>query len=163
MKYLFIFFLGLPLISNSQECKLIKANDPFTKEKTISTGFIALEGASLTIDANKQEIDMLFTISGADKCFSDGNMASIFFAGTKFKLSQRNNGSMNCEGIVHFVLRNSTTTPSLLKRFATQKIDKIVFIGNNKKESVVTFTPEQQQLVLDLAACMSNEAPTLLQ
>ena len=163
MKYLFICLLCFPLLSFSQECKLIKAVDPFTKEKTISTGFIGLEGASLTIDANKQEIDMLFTISGADKCFSDGNMASIFFAGTKFKLSQRNSGSMNCEGIVHFVFRNTSTPPALLKRFATQKIEKIVFIGNNKKESVVSFTEEQQQLVLNLAACMSNEAPTLLQ
>ena len=153
----------VPLASFAQECKLIKATDPFTKEKTISSGFISMEGASLTIDANKLEIDMLFTISGADKCFSDGAMVSIFFAGTKSKLTQRNNGPMNCEGIIHFILRNSTTPQSLLKRFATQKIEKFVFTGNNKKESIITLTPEQQQLLVSLSACIMNEAPTLLQ
>ncbi len=163
MKFLLTLLFTIPFLGNAQQCKLIKATDPYTKEKTISTGFIGMEGASLTIDATKQEIDMLFTVSGADKCFTDGSTAAIFFAGTKTKLTQRNNGAMNCEGIFRFTWRNSAVSPATLKRFANQKIEKIIFTGNNKKESIVTLTPEQQQLLLDLSACMITEAPTLLQ
>ncbi|HEX7845656.1 MAG TPA: hypothetical protein VF476_07605 [Chitinophagaceae bacterium] len=168
MKYIFLLFLSSPIFAQTKDsaavdCKLIKAIDPYTKEKTISSGFIQMQGGSLTIDATKQEVDMLFTISGVDKCFTDQSMATIFFAGTKMKLSQRNTGSMNCEGIFHFSFRNTATPPILLRRFSTQKIEKIVFVGNNKKESTVTLTPEQQQMLLDLSHCMANESPTLLQ
>ena len=46
---------------------------------------------------------------------------------------------------------------------ATMKIEKILFTGNDKTETLVTLTPEQQQTVMELAACISKEAPTLLQ
>ena len=173
MKYILVLLVIAPCFVNARvahsqdtaklECKLIKATDPYTKEKTISSGFIGMEGASLTIDATKQEVDMLFTVSGSDKCYTDASTAAIFFVGTKVKLTQRNNGAMNCEGIFRFTFRNTTLAPATLRRLASQKVEKIIFIGNNKKESIVTLTPEQQDLLMKLSACMMNEAPTLLQ
>jgi hypothetical protein len=149
--------------STVQACKLIHETDPYTKQRKISTGFIPLEGALFSIDANKQEIDMLFSVKGADKCFSDMSSAALFFAGTKMKQTQRNNGTMNCEGLFHFIFRNTVTPPVLLRKLSTQKIDKIVFTGNDKVETIVTLTPEQQQVVMDLAACIARETPGLLQ
>lgn len=168
MKYILAFLLITPLFVTAQDsasinCKLIKETDPYTKERIISSGFIEMQGGSLTIDANKQEINMLFTVSGVDKCFSSETTAAIFFVGTKVKQTQRHNGAMNCEGIVQFSLRNTTVAPQLLRRFATQKVEKILFIGNNKKETTVTLTPEQQLILLNLSVCMMNESPTLLQ
>ncbi len=106
---------------------------------------------------------MLFSVKGADKCFSDMSSAALFFAGTKMKQTQRNNGTMNCEGLFHFIFRNTVTPPVLLRKLSTQKIDKIVFTGNDKVETIVTLTPEQQQVVMDLAACIARETPGLLQ
>lgn len=143
-------------------CKLKKAIDPYTKEHTLSTGFIPLTGASLTMDATKAEIDLLFSIKGPDKCFTDAGTASIFFVGSKLRQTQRNGGSMNCEGLFHFIFRNTASTPALLKKMTTLKIEKIIFTGNDKKETIVTLTPEQQQVVVDLANCLSKEAPTLI-
>jgi hypothetical protein len=168
MKYILAFLLVAGFSATAQDstavnCKLIKETDPYTKEKVISSGFIGMQGGSLTIDANKQEINMLFTVSGADKCFSTDATAAIFFTGTKIKQTQRHNGAMNCEGIVQLTFRNTTLPPQLLRRFATQKVEKILFIGNNKKETIVTLTPEQQQILLNLSVCMMNESPTLLQ
>ena len=163
MKYcLPLFFLSLPFLAASQDCKLTSKTDVYTKQRTLSTGFIPLEGGSLTIDANKAEIDMLFTISGADKCFTDASTAAIFFAGSKLKQTQRNGGSMNCEGLFHFIFRNGVTAPALLRKLAAQKVEKIVFTGNDKKETIVTLTPEQQQTLSDLSACMVKEASSLL-
>jgi hypothetical protein len=165
MKPIFLTFLLFPALLRAQDslnCKLAHKVDPYTKLQTISTEFIPLEGASLSMDANKQEIDLLFTISGPDKCYTDASTAMIFFAGSKQKLSQRNNGSMNCEGIFHLIFRNGTTAPILLRRLAAAKVEKILFTGNDKKETIVTLTPEQQQVVMELAACMIKEAPTLV-
>jgi hypothetical protein len=162
MKRFFLIFILAPVFLQAQDCKLQHKVDPYTKLKTISTGFIPLEGASLTMDANKQEIDFLFTISGPDKCFTDASTALVFFAGSKQKQTQRNSGSMNCEGIFHFIYRNATSTPSLLKKLSTTKIEKILFVGNDKKETTIMLTPEQQQIVMDLAACIIKEAPSLL-
>jgi hypothetical protein len=164
MKSFVILFLAtFPLAAVAQDCKLRHQADVYTKEKTISTGFIPLDGASLSIDASKAEVDLLFNVAGADKCFTDASTAAIFFVGTRAKQTQRNGGSMNCEGLFHFIFRNGVTAPVLLRTFATKKIEKIVFTGNNKTETTVTLTPEQQQLVMDLSACMVKEAPTLLQ
>lgn len=163
MKYLFYCLLLLSSTANAQDCKLIRQTDPYTKLTTLSTGFIPLQGASLTIDASKPEIDFLFSLNGVNKCFTDGSMAAIFFAGTKMKLTQRNGGSMNCEGLFHFIFRNSATAPVLLRKFATQKVEKFVFTGNDKAETIVTLTAEQQELLMQLSSCMAKEAPTLLQ
>jgi hypothetical protein len=58
-KPILFLVLALPLAAFAQECKLVKQTDVYTKERTISTGFIALDRASLSIDASKTEIDSL--------------------------------------------------------------------------------------------------------
>lgn len=163
MKKLFFIACFLPLFAAAQECKLIHATDPYTKLKTVSTGFMSLDGASLTIDASKAEVDIFFTLNGADKCFTDASTAAIFFEGGKQKMSQRNTGSMNCQGFFHIVSRNTATPSLLLRKMAEKKVEKILFTGNNKTETTVTLTPEQQKILFDLANCMLKEAPLLLQ
>jgi hypothetical protein len=172
MKYIFLLCLALPLFSLAQtapkdsvvkDCKLIREVDPYTREKKISTGFIPLEGGKINFDVSKAEVDLLFSLPGADKCFSDASNASIFFAGSKLKQTQRNNGSMNCEGLFHFIFRNGATPALLMRKLATMKVEKIIFIGNDKKETTVTLTPEQQEILMDLAACVNREGALLLQ
>jgi hypothetical protein len=162
MKYLLTFLLFISLQADAQDCKLIRETDAYTKELRISTGFMQLEGATLSIDANKQEIDFLFSIAGDDKCYTDASVAAIFFEGTKLKVTQRNAGSMNCEGFFHFIFKNGANGPQLLKKMSTQKVAKIIFTGNNKTETTITLSPEQQQILMDLSACMLKDAPTLV-
>lgn len=162
MKMMLAILFLLPLISGAQECKLTRETDPFTKETKLSTGFIFFDGGSVTIDADSKEIDVLFSIDGADKCYDNNSMAAIFFEGVKTKLSSRNGGTMNCEGLFHFVFKNSATTPTLLQKIMTQKINHIVFTGNNKKESTINIGPAEQEALVALATCLVNEAKTLI-
>lgn len=163
MRYILIACLLIPFFSMAQDCKLNSEKDPFTKEIKLSTGFIPLDGGSVTIDATKAEIDFLFSIEGVDRCFDNNSTAMVFFEGTKFKLSTRNGGSMTCEGLFHFVFRNTATLPSMLTKMTTQKINHIAFTGNNKKVSTITLSPADQQLFMTLAACLVNQSKTLIQ
>ncbi len=163
MKFALTLLLVIPLSMVAQDCKLIRETDPYTKERTISTGFIPLAGASLSIDGRKAEVDLLFSVSGADRCFTDASTVAIFFVGSKVKQTQRNAGSMNCEVLFHIIFRNTVTPAPFLRKMATQKIEKIIFTGSDKKEITITLDPEQQQVVMDLAACIVKEAPPLLQ
>jgi hypothetical protein len=79
MKFLFCSLFFLPFFSVAQDCKLSRETDPFTKETKISTGFLALDGGSVTIDASSTEIDFLFSIEGADRCYDNNCTAAIFF------------------------------------------------------------------------------------
>lgn len=167
MKYILVLVLFFPLFLAAQDpiaigCKLNRETDPFTKEIKISTGFIPMDGGSVTIDATKAEIDFLFSIEGADKCFDNNSTAFIFFEGTKLKLTAHNGGSMNCEGLFHFIFRNTASLPSMLTKMTTQKINHIVFKGNNKKESTINLSPADQQLFMTLAECLVNEAKKLI-
>jgi hypothetical protein len=136
--------------------------DPFTKEVKLSTGFIPLDGGSVTMDATKAEIDFLFTIDGVDRCFDNNSMAMVFFDGTKLKLSTRNGGTMNCEGLFHFIFRNTASLPSMLTKMTTQKINHITFTGNNKKVSTINLSPADQQLFMSLAECLVNASKELI-
>ena len=151
-----------PLIGWSQDCKLKKETDPFTKETKISSGFIRLQGASVTVDADKSEIDILFSMDGTDKCFDNSSTAAIFFEGTKLKMTTRNSGSMNCEGLFHFTVKNTPSTASLLQKLSTQKLNNIVFTGNTKQQTTLRLTPEQQQTFMTFANCVATEAKTLI-
>jgi hypothetical protein len=162
MKKLLGLILIVPLFAASQDCKLNRETDPFTKEVKISTGFIFVDGGSLTIDADSKEVLVLFSIDGAGKCFDNNSTASIIFEGTKSKGSARNGGTMNCEGLFQFVFRNTSSTTSLLQRLKTQKITSIVFTGNNKKESTLNVAPLEQTLIMKLATCLVNESKTLI-
>ena len=162
MRYILIACLFSPFFSMGQECKLNSEKDPFTKEIKISTGFIPLDGGSVTIDATKTEIDFLFSIEGVDRCFDNNSTALVFFEGTRLKLTARNGGSMNCEGLFHFIFRNTASLPSMLTKMTTQKINHIAFTGNNKKVSTINLSPADQQLFMSLAACLVNEAKELI-
>jgi hypothetical protein len=162
MKVLFVICFILPLWLSAQECKLKRTIDPYTKEVRLSTGFIALEGASLSIDADSKEIDLFFSMDGKEKCFSDASTAVVIYEGTKMKANFRNGGPVNCEGFFHILFKNQAATPSLLQRLITQKITSIVFTGNNKSLTTLTLTPEEQQKIITLADCLMKEAKKLV-
>ena len=168
MKRLTIIVLLLPFVALAQDstqkapCKLTRETDPYTRETKLSTGFIFFDGGSVTFDADGREIDVLFSIEGADKCFDNNSMAAVFFEGTKTKLSSRNGGTMNCEGLFHFIYKNTASTSSLLQKMTTQKITHIIFTGNNKKETRVEIGPNEQQAIIAQATCLVNEAKTLI-
>lgn len=162
MKKILSLVLIIPLFATSQDCKLNRETDPFTKEVKISTGFIFVDGGSLTIDADSKEVVVLFSIEGANKCFDNNSTASIMFEGVKSKATSRNGGTMNCEGLFQFVFRNTASTTTLLQRLMTQKIASIVFTGNNKKESTLNIAPPEQSMIMTLATCLVNESKTLI-
>ncbi len=168
MKYILALVLLYPFISTAQDttaihCRLNRETDPFTKEVKISTGFIPMDGGSVTIDATRAEIDFLFSIEGVDRCFDNNSTAFVFFEGTKLKLTARNGGSMNCEGLFHFIFRNTGSIPAMLTKMTTQKVNHIVFTGNNKKETTINLSPVDQQLFMTLAGCLVKEAQKLIQ
>jgi hypothetical protein len=162
MKYIFLLTLVISISASAQECKLIKETDPYTKETKLSTGFIFLKGGSVTVDADSKEIDILFSIEGADKCYDNNASAVIILEGSKTKTTLRNGGTMNCEGLFHFIFKNSASTTSILKKLTSQKITQVIFTGNNKKETIITLTPEQQQALLTLSNCLVNDAKALI-
>lgn len=162
IKYIITIILLFPLCTWAQDCQLHRETDPYTKEIKISTGFIDLQGASVTIDADKAEIDFFFSLDGSTKCFDNNSIAAVFFEGSKVKLSYRNSGSMNCEGFFHFTFKNSVGTISGLQKLSSQKIASIIFTDSNKKQITVTLEPAQQTALISLATCLVNEAKTLV-
>ena len=161
MKLMLSMLLILPVLANAQECKLINEKDPYTKEVKLSSGAMTLQGAILTIDADKKEIDFFFELSG--KCFNDMSTAVIYFENTRVKTTWRNAGSMNCDGYFHFKFRNGLTTPTALTKLETQKVSQFVFKGNDDKEVIVTLTPTQQQALQQAVGCINKESKTLAQ
>lgn len=162
MTKILLLALLLPVGSLAQDCKLIRETDPFTKEIKLSTGFIFVDGGSLTIDADKKEVLVLFSIDGSGKCFDNNSSASIIFEGVKSKSTARNGGTMNCEGLFQFVYRNTASTTSLLQKLMSQKIASIIFTGSDKKESKLIVAPLEQTLIMKMATCLINESKTLL-
>lgn len=165
MKYLFSFFLFSPFLLLAQnqapaDCKLAKDTDPYTKETRLSSGFITLQGASLTIDADSKEIDFFFAVP--DKCFADASTVFIFFEGSKIKTTYRNSGSMNCDGNFHFVFRNGTTTPTVLKKLASQRVANFIFTGTDGKATAISLLPDQQELLMKMTACIVDESQALI-
>jgi hypothetical protein len=162
MKFLIIIIFLSPLCLPAQDCKVKKTTDPYTKEVKLSTGFIRLTGANLSIDADSKEIDFFFLMDGKEKCFSDESMAVVFYEGTRMKGNFKNNGPVNCEGAFHIIFRNGTSAPALLQRLITQKIASIQFTGNNKAQTVLSLSPEEQQTLMARADCLIKEAKTLV-
>jgi hypothetical protein len=163
MKLLIILLLFLPLFSAAQDCNLKKDKDAYTKEVKISTGFFDLEGASVSIQATKTEIDFLFAMSNSTKCYDDGSSAAVIFENSKYKVNYRNNGTMNCQGLFHLIYRNTASTPSALQNLAIKKITSIKFKDSSGKELEITLAPDQQIQFMNLTACIIKEAKALLQ
>jgi hypothetical protein len=167
MKKLLIILILMPFLAKAQDssavnCKILRETDPFTKATRISTGFIKLDGGSVSIDADQYEIDVLFNISGTDKCYDNNSTAWIFFEGVKTKLTSRNGGTMNCEGLFHFIFKNTPSLPTVLTRLMTQRTDYITFTGNNKVESKVKVKEEQRAILMEKITCLVNEAKLLI-
>jgi hypothetical protein len=161
MKYQLFLLLLLPFYSRAQDCKLKNRKDPYTREIRLSTGFITLDAAQVSIEASKSEVDFMFSF-GSGKCFDDACTAALYYEGSKLKTNFKNNGTMNCDGLFHFTFRNTDPTPSALQNLAIKKVTSIRFKDNAKKEIVVTLTAEQQQIFMNQAACIINEAKKLL-
>jgi hypothetical protein len=163
MKKLFILLFLSPLFVAAQDCKLTKETDPYTKEIKISTGFINFDGGSVTIDADSKEINFLFSIEGADRCFDNNSIVDVFFEGIKSKTSTRNAGTMNCEGLFQFVFRNVNSSPTtMLQRMLTKKVTQLVFTCNNSKQVTVNLGAAEQQALMTLANCLVNDAKSLI-
>ena len=165
MKYITLIVGLVPFFLSAQdstaiECKLVKETDPYTRETKLSSGFISLQGASLTIDADNKEIDFFFAVP--DKCFADASTVFIFFEGSKIKTTYRNSGSMNCDGYFHFVFRNGITTPTVLKKLASQKVANFIFTGSDSKATTVSLLPDQQKSLMEITTCMIEESKTLI-
>lgn len=162
--FLLMSFCAFLLTGNliAQDCNLIKETDPYTRQTRLSTGFIELTGASLVADADSKEIDIMLTFK-TDRCFDDGCTAMVYFEGGKQKLSLRNGGTMNCEGLFHFIFRNGPTINYQLKKMATQLISHMVFTDRNEKTIPVTLSSQQQETLRNALRCFSEQAPTLLQ
>ncbi|MGC4034559.1 MAG: hypothetical protein QM764_01270 [Chitinophagaceae bacterium] len=163
MQKLFFLILLLPFAAIAQDCTIKKETDQFTREPKISTGYIPLQSSSLTIDADKKEFDFFFTVEGKDKCFDDQSTLVIMLEGSKTRNTFRNSGSMNCEGLFHFTVRNGPETPFQVKRFTTIKITQLIFtVNNSTKPVVLTLTPEQQDAVMKAVNCIAPEAKKLV-
>lgn len=168
MKHLLSLLFLVPVFLSAQDstkaaCKLIRETDPYTKETKLSTGFIFLDGGSVTIDADSKEIVFLFSIEGPNRCFDDNSTADLFFEGLKSKTMSRNGGTMNCEGLFQFVFKNSRSNPTtVLQRLLTKKTTQFIFTGNTGKPITVTVGPKEQEALMTLANCLVNEAKALI-
>jgi hypothetical protein len=159
MKYLITALFLLPLTSIAQDCKFKLDKDPYTKEEKLSSGFIDIGTAKVSVVATKTEIDFLFSL-GKGNCYDDDCTAAISWSGTKSKTNVRNTGPMNCDGLFHFNFKNQASTPTNLQNLGGKNIASIKFTDNTKKDVVITLTEEQQTALKNLATCIVNEAKT---
>jgi hypothetical protein len=161
--------LFLPLISLSQDCKLKKQSDPYTKETKLTTGFKTLSGGLtrtlVSVDATKTDIEIIFSVNaGAEgKCFDNNSTATLLYEGGKLKGNFKNNSTMNCEGLFSITFRNVATTPTTLKNLATRKVLSIKLTGNAKQVTDLTLSDAEQELFMKMVTCLTDESKTLLQ
>ncbi|HVG42747.1 MAG TPA: hypothetical protein VM888_14140 [Chitinophagaceae bacterium] len=163
MKISFLLLFFIPILSNAQNCSIKKVKDGFTQENKLTTGFISIGSDRLSIDANSKEIDFFFSLKSDkdSKCFDDASTVTILFEGDRLKSNFRSSGTMNCEGLFHFTLKNSNTTPTQLQNIINKKVKGFRFT-NKKVITDITLTPEQTQMLADAASCMATEAKTLI-
>lgn len=167
MRKLLIIFLLFPALSFAQDsaridCKIKHEINSFSKEEKLSSGFLKLNGGMVSFDATASDITVLLSVDGREICFDNNSTAYVYFEGTKSKLTIRNNGTMNCEGLFQFVFRNTIVPNTNMTRLSTQKVDKIVFKTTSEKELTVTVQPDKKLTFLQMANCLVTEAKTLI-
>lgn len=167
MKNLIAALVLLPLFAQAQDsCRLKRTTDEFTHVTKVTTGFVSFPvngiPLSISIDATRTEIDFFLWINSDSKCFDETSTAQINFEGDRLKANYRNTGSMNCEGAFHFTFKNSVNTPSALKRLTEKKVSSIKLTGNGNTVTELSFSEEQRQQLMRMAACVVAEAKTLL-
>ena len=160
MKSILAFFLCASFAATAQDCTIKKEKDQFTQQDRLTTGFVPLTNAKLSITADSKELDFFLALGG-DKCFDDASTVAIVFEDGRTKSNFRSSGSMNCEGLFHFIIRNTPTSNSQLQRFETKKVKSMV-LTNGKVVTSIMLNEAQQQAVQTAVACMSKEAKTLL-
>lgn len=163
MKHITIALLSLlamPVSIFSQDCKVLRETDPYTKETKVSSGFVTLQGATVNVETDPKELDFFFSVP--DKCFEEESTVFIFFEGSRARTSYRNAGSMNCDGYFHFKYRNNVATNTVLNKLATMKVSQFVFTDRNKKETVVALLPDQQAAFMKAVECIVAESKTLI-
>ena len=167
MKYILLTFFLLPAFSFAQDCALKKTTDDFTNETKITTGFVNFNDVKskfqLSISATAKEIDFFFSLSGGSEgwCFDNSSTAIIQFAGTRLKSTNRNTGSMNCQGLFHFNFRNVATTPSALTRLTTHPIESFSFKSKDKQYDF-HLREEDREKMMKIVDCIIKESKTLL-
>lgn len=161
MKYGLLLAALFPFFSSAQNCNLKTTKDPYTKEIKISTGLVSLNAAKLSVEATKAEIDFMFSFDGG-KCFDDASTTAVFFEASRVKTNFKNTGTMNCDGLFHITFRNTNPSPTQLQNLGSKKITSMRFKDNTGKETIVTLTPVQQQMLMDDVNCIINEAKKLL-
>ncbi len=168
MKKFLCILLILPIVSIAQDCVVKKTIDPYTKEVKVSTGFMdfnkGINNFLLSIDGTKTDIDFFVALSKSTNapCFDNSSTLSIVFEGTRSKANFRNTGSMNCEGLFHFIFRNNQQTNSYLQRLSTMKVKSFLFTGSNGKIKEVLFAEEHQETLMQKVSCLVAEAKALL-
>ncbi|MFT3936232.1 MAG: hypothetical protein QM726_21565 [Chitinophagaceae bacterium] len=163
MKYFLLSLLLLPFAAMCQDCNLKKGVDDITSKPTLSTGFMDLQGNTLSIDVSTKEIDLFFVLSGPNvKCLNEETEVTFVMEGGKQKIELRNSGSMNCDGIFHVIFRNSAYTNSQLQRLGAKKIVSIQFTGSNPKPYIISLVPDQQQMLQTNINCVVAQAKTIL-
>lgn len=160
MRILIVLTFLLPLMAHAQDCKLSRETDPFTKETRLSSGFLTLQGGTLSIDADSREIDFFFVVPG--KCFNDQSTVFVFFEGSKSKATYRSSNSMNCEGYFHYVFKNSANTPLPVQKLGTTKVTQFIFTDSDKKQVVISLLPDQQDAFMSAVNCVVNESKKLI-
>jgi catabolite regulation protein CreA len=69
---------------------------------------------------------------------------------------------MNCEGLFHFIFKNTAATQTNLNKLATQKINRIVFTTTGKAELTIIVKPEMQDPLMQNIQCLVDEAKKLI-
>lgn len=160
MKYLLMLLTALPFALMAQDCSIKKETDQFTQLPRLTTGFMQLTNCRLSITADNKELDFFISVA-SDKCFDDASTVSILYEDGRTKSNFRSSGSMNCEGLFHFTIRNTQTSNSNLTRMATKKVKSIV-LTNGKVTTAVLLNDEQMLMLQKMVDCMAKEAKTLL-
>lgn len=165
--FLIATLFACPSFAQAQDsCQLKQTTDPFTHQTKISTGFIPFVAngvqLSISVDASSTEVDYFLWFTGPQKCFDETSTVQVNFTGERTRLMLRNSGSTNCEGAFHFTFKNAATTPSQLKRLATKMVSNLHFTGTGKTVTDVSFTPEQQQKLMQMTECVVNASKSLL-
>ena len=163
MRHLIFCICWLPFAAMAQDCNLKKGKDDITSKPNLSTGFIELQGNTLSIDISSKEIDFFFVLNGNNiKCLDEETELTMMFEGGKLKQQFRNSGSMNCNGIFHVIFKNSAYTNSQLQRLAAKKIVSIQFTGSSPKPYIISLVPDQQTMLQNTISCVIKEAKTVL-
>jgi len=163
MRYLLFVIFIMPVLASAQDCSLKKGQDAMTSKPTLTTGFIDLQGNTLSIDISSKEIDFFFVLnSAAVKCLDEETELTVVYEGGKLKQQFKNYGSMNCDGIFHLIFKNSAYTNSQLQRMTAKKIVSIQFTSGTQKPFIISLLPDQQLSMQNTIACVIKEAKTVL-